>query len=906
MRNLRPRTGDRYLLRPRLIRLLPSEPGWVLWLRAPYGFGKSILSAQWAEALESSGHRVLWQVPGGQPLHSLLVEQLELPGDAPWGLIRERLSEVPTLLVVEDLSGQEGAELDALLQPPLGLILLASRSALAVPALPKWRAAGRLLELGAAELAFTPEEAGLLFGGEAQGRAAWERTGGWPLALHLLSRSPELADTEAILTGWRDGVSPEAWREAQFLANLDYLPSAAATGATLELDASGLLQRLEGGYRLHPFLRSSLLEADPSPVREAAAQEARRLPPSLRAEAYCSAGSAAQLAELLEAAWLDEDPLADPQRFLRWEAAAALPRSPLRQLRRAIALLRSGQLQLGTDQLRELLSGGEAPPALRLEAYGHIAFQLAGHRQAEALAAAEAGLTLLTQVDAPLAGAFLNDVARVYFEGGDLDRAGELVRRALELLPQGSGERASALDNLGRIRFEQSGDLSGWVALKEEALPDLERGLPHNLAQAHRELAELHWLLAERGRALAHLDLAVKESRRAPLEALAAEGLGAQLRGSSQAFAPLVARSEHWSSAELTGQLRVGWAKVLLGSGQLAEARAVLSGTQGLSADLLRCLASQPRAQLRDLPAKPLSRLEQLEWQATRYRLGRRARDLQELLALTASGAKVLPALIPIRELPRNRPELSDAYPAEEVLGAGWKEAAQRHRSEIPPLRVRLLGEIAVHRGEQPLALRGKPLQLLVLALLGLSRDQIAEALWPEQDPERSHNTLGVQLHRLRKQAGLFAQGELVGSALLRSQVDSDLGELERALLSEDAERCYTLYRGPLAPGIDLPAVDQAREELQRQVVSLLTRSSAGNSPELAKRWLERALSLDPLNESALQELLRLLLFLGERAEAVRRYADFAAQLREETSLEPLPETNKLLSDLGRRGKLPR
>lgn len=52
MIGFRPRSTALFLERPRLLRLLPEEPGYVVWLEAPYGYGKSVLTSQWAARLE--------------------------------------------------------------------------------------------------------------------------------------------------------------------------------------------------------------------------------------------------------------------------------------------------------------------------------------------------------------------------------------------------------------------------------------------------------------------------------------------------------------------------------------------------------------------------------------------------------------------------------------------------------------------------------------------------------------------------------------------------------------------------------------------------------------------------------------------------------------------------------------
>lgn len=68
------------LVRPRLRRLLPEEGGRAVWLRAPAGFGKSVLLRQWAAALAREG----WTVgpgpalPGGPAPRAVWIDDADL------------------------------------------------------------------------------------------------------------------------------------------------------------------------------------------------------------------------------------------------------------------------------------------------------------------------------------------------------------------------------------------------------------------------------------------------------------------------------------------------------------------------------------------------------------------------------------------------------------------------------------------------------------------------------------------------------------------------------------------------------------------------------------------------------------------------------------------------------------
>ena len=92
-----------YLERKRLLDLLPEEPGFAVWLEAPAGFGKSVLAGQLAARL---GLRTLWaSALLGEP-RDILAQALGLPREDPWGAVVAALGEAPSLVVLEDLTGE--------------------------------------------------------------------------------------------------------------------------------------------------------------------------------------------------------------------------------------------------------------------------------------------------------------------------------------------------------------------------------------------------------------------------------------------------------------------------------------------------------------------------------------------------------------------------------------------------------------------------------------------------------------------------------------------------------------------------------------------------------------------------------------------------------------------------------
>ena len=126
--------------------------------------------------------------------------------------------------------------------------------------------------------------------------------------------------------------------------------------------------------------------------------------------------------------------------------------------------------------------------------------------------------------------------------------------------------------------------------------------------------------------------------------------------------------------------------------------------------------------------------------------------EFEKLLALSPYPELVVRyTVIPLERLPRNRPELSVAYPLREVLNSGWAEAVRLRLKEIPPLELQLLGCFSVRVLGEPVQLPARQQQLLALMALGANRERSADQLWPESDSERTTNNLNVQLHSLRK-----------------------------------------------------------------------------------------------------------------------------------------------------------
>jgi hypothetical protein len=452
-----------YIERPRLLEALPNEVGYVIWLQAPAGFGKSVLAGQLASRL---GWPTYWASSLLGDPKDQLARALGLPNQVPWAAITKTLAEKPCLVVLEDLNGDE--KLSPLLRASPALLLLASRGNLPYPELPKLRAEGRLLHLGAAELAFTREEARTLFAGREDWESAYLACGGWPLPLFLAYFTREQPDAPSLLRGLRDSLSSAAFREALLMSALPYLPLKLARAETFELFEKGLLRRIPQGFQLHSLMKDIALQRLKSELQVVVLAEQGRLPDELRAGALWHAVLREHLIELLEE---PRDLAILPEKLVAWRDFLRQG-GPRTQLRLGEALLQTGRLE-GFDLLRPLANHHEK--TLAVIAMGHLIYfavepmlKTDGAEQ-EAQAYLERGRALLGQVKKELAGRFLNDAARFYFERGQPRDAEKMLHEALSYLPPESPYRVAALNNLSLLRFELEVAFALWPELSEEA-----------------------------------------------------------------------------------------------------------------------------------------------------------------------------------------------------------------------------------------------------------------------------------------------------------------------------------------------------------------------------------------------------------------------------------------------------
>ena len=875
MRVGRPIPQEVFLDRPRLLDPLPLDQGGVVILEAPYGYGKSVLLSQWAERAAESGLRVVWvsHLPE-EPLKAELAVALDLPEESPWRTILRELERVPTLLVLDDLAEVEPAL--PLLKDFSGPLGIASRKRLSHPELPKLAAAGRLTRLSASDLAFTPEEAEALVGDPERARELWRASGGWPIALHLAAITGE-PDWNSLAAGLEESLEPELFSELLLLAAARELPEEAATEATRRLAELGLVQRAEGGFRLHAALAEALPRER---AGEVLTRERDRLPPLTLGLAYERLGMWRELAALLEAPSGALMAVLAPRAVLRWDRLAPGPRGKRRRLRVALACLYAGDRRRAVADLVELAREPDTPPLLALEAYGVAFYELASPglgEVEEALRLIEEASRLLPEAadDREFTARYLSNVASVYYFAGRLAESAETLARAAELLGPESEFFHVVSVNLATLRFETEGDLLGYAGALEEATSKAPMALLG--AEVWVELGRALWLLGRRREAEeAWREAAGTEGNR--LAALAARIELARARGNAAELAAARSEAELLGDADLTDRARAYLARLL-------DRRRALELVREPAGFYTRLAAAELRQDPALLP-RPQTREERLHYLACRYRMRRDPADLDELLALTNAGARILPALVPLSDLPRDRPELAAHYPLEEVLASGWREAVAALAEEIPPLSLRVLGEFSVKGPLGEVKVAGRAREVLALLAAGFDREEVAASVWPGADRDKARNNLYVQLNHLRRLLEPWGVPTyLSDEGLVRTQ--SDLAELEEALSRGDLKAVAGLYREPVFPGVDNPRLDEFRRQLRERV-----RRLALDSGEV--EGLELLFELDPSDEEVAGALVRRLVSLGRHERARRVFERFKAAFEAEIE-EPAPPFEELL-----------
>jgi DNA-binding SARP family transcriptional activator len=201
---------------------------------------------------------------------------------------------------------------------------------------------------------------------------------------------------------------------------------------------------------------------------------------------------------------------------------------------------------------------------------------------------------------------------------------------------------------------------------------------------------------------------------------------------------------------------------------------------------------------------------------------------------------------------------------------------------------------------------------LIYLACQGrpVSRDQLAELLWPERMQAQARANLRLALHRLRRQLDpfLLVTRQSVGFNS-NAVLVPDAAAFEAHLTNGQLEAATGLYRGDFLDGFYLDgsaAFEQwallERERLRTLALAawqqLIEQRVAAGQPQAAIEGAQRLLQLDPFHEPTHRHLMRLLAQTGQRTAALAQYEQCRHLLATELAVPPDEATTTLYEQI--------
>lgn len=249
----------------------------------------------------------------------------------------------------------------------------------------------------------------------------------------------------------------------------------------------------------------------------------------------------------------------------------------------------------------------------------------------------------------------------------------------------------------------------------------------------------------------------------------------------------------------------------------------------------------------------------------------------------------------------------ADTVPTEATAAAAPPPAPRRPPAPPPP-RLSLLGGFSLHNAGATAPGTSRRLVALVALHGPVSREEAAEALWPEAPRDRAAARLRTSLWRLRRCGGqpvLDSAGELLS---LTPETVVDLHEWStlatQVLERPDTAEAVTLAKlepaGELLPGWYDDWVLRERERI-RQLALHVLEVAAGHLLRIGRHAaaLELALAAvrrDPSRESAHRLAIEVHLAEGNHGEAYRQYLCCAKVLATELGQPPSDRLRALIA----------
>jgi predicted ATPase/DNA-binding SARP family transcriptional activator len=211
-------------------------------------------------------------------------------------------------------------------------------------------------------------------------------------------------------------------------------------------------------------------------------------------------------------------------------------------------------------------------------------------------------------------------------------------------------------------------------------------------------------------------------------------------------------------------------------------------------------------------------------------------------------------------------------------------------------------------RWDLPDTLPGWTVAFLAVQSDWTARERLWTLLWPDADSAAAQHNLRVNLYRVRMLLETWGVGDAlqVERRRIRLNLPTDVTILRRELASANPADSLTRYRQPFLSSSSFPGFASFDEWVRAERAALhalwrraaLARLAQSDLPvEPALDLCERMLLVDPFDEEAVAQQLRLLAAAGRSDEARRTLQEFATQSREQLGVEPSSSLTALLSE---------
>jgi DNA-binding SARP family transcriptional activator/TolB-like protein/Tfp pilus assembly protein PilF len=236
-------------------------------------------------------------------------------------------------------------------------------------------------------------------------------------------------------------------------------------------------------------------------------------------------------------------------------------------------------------------------------------------------------------------------------------------------------------------------------------------------------------------------------------------------------------------------------------------------------------------------------------------------------------------------------------------------------------LSIGILGPIGIDSPDVSLGKLPKKARALLAYLAAdggqaVSRERLADLLWPYQGSEQARHSLRNCLLELRKALGGAAHhlvGEFAQCRIEDVSVDLDRFErLSRSSQTSDLQAAADLYRGEFLADFHItsePFQEWLAGERDRTlglvciVLQRLTAAyDAAGEYDLAIQCGRRLVALEPLSEVGQRALMRAYAHAGRRGEALRQYKSCIEILKRELAVAPDAETRALAEEIANSG----